>query len=171
MDRLRWLDDLVNFLKVSPDLNGHGISGIPDLNGSNIFVHGDYSGFETLNNFFHGLIISPLGARPVQDLDCATSVEHDVLLGAMMKDDRAIPAHFQENIQGGVTSFTGAYPQASKFEYQVRKAMLAFNEALHNNLIGNNWQYQPFTLVDMPEPYLHNGLIVMRSLYRTKYVY
>lgn len=171
MDRIRWMEPLINYLKTDINLNGHGNPDLIDLNGSNIFPIFSYDGFETINNFFHGVTICPKDGEPIDPKPCGTIINFDIEIGAMTYNPRQAGEGFQENIQSGVTFMTGAYKDGSVFEYQIRQAILGFNEALKNNLIGNQWRFQPLVLIRLLEPYFHNGLVVMRTLYRTQFTF
>lgn len=171
MDRLRWIEPLINYMKTDSNLNGHGNPNLIDLNGSNIFPIFSYDGFQTINNFFHGVTICPKEGEPLDQKDCGTIIELSIEIGAMTYNPQQTAEGFQENIQAGITQITGAYKDGAVFEEQIRKAILGFNEALKNNLIGNEWRFEPLFLVRLLEPYFHNGLVVMRTLYRTRFVF
>lgn len=173
MNRIPYLTPLVNFLKASTTLNNHGIPGLPDMKGKNIFVVSAYDGLATLNNFFFGVIIHPMGSVQVEQderIKCDGNLEHKVMIAAMVKNARSLQAHFQENVSGSNTSYTGAYPMAAAFEEIIRKTILEFNASIESES-STITDFTPFRLVELPEPDEHNDLLVMPMIYKTSYVF
>ena len=83
-----------------------------------------------------------------------------------MKNARNTQQHFQEDIQAGITSFTGAYPQASRLEELVRDTILAYNSSIeHDDFL------KPLTLVELPEPEESDGYLMMPAVYETRYIF
>lgn len=171
MVRINYLDPLVNFLKTSPILNNHGIPGVPDINGKNIWVFSDWDIFKNAKSWSYGVIIKPMESRPnVDNLDsfsyCKTPMEHRVMIGVQVKNARNTQNHFQEDVQGGITTYTGAYPQAAQFEELVRETILAYNKSIRLDEI-----LKPLQLVELPEPEESDGYLMMPSIYQTTYVF
>lgn len=169
MIRINYLNPLVNYLKASPILNNHGIPGVPDINGKNIFVFSDWTIFKNSKSWSYGVIIKPMESRPVSDNlqpNCRTAMEHRVMIGVQLKNARNTQNHFQEDVQLGITSFTGAYPQAAQFEELVRNTILAYNESIRLDEV-----LKPLMLVELPEPEESDGYLMMPSIYQTTYVY
>lgn len=167
MTRIEYLEPLVNFMKTSPILNGHGIPNVPDINGGNIFVFSDWDIYRNVINWSYGIIIKPLSSRPTTVRPgCRTPMDHRVMIGVQVSNARNVQQHFQENIQGGVTSYTGAYPQAAKFEELVRETILAYNSSIQDDDV-----LKPLDLVEMPEPEESDAYLMMPSIYQTNYVF
>lgn len=169
MIRINYLEPLVNYLKASPILNNHGIPGVPDINGKNIWVFSDWSIFKNAKSWSYGVIIKPLESRPNADnlqKNCRTPMEHRVMIGVQVKNARNTQNHFQEDVQAGITSYTGAYPQAAKFEELVRETVLAYNESIRLDEV-----LKPLMLVELPEPEESDGYLMMPSIYQTTYVF
>lgn len=169
MVRINYLEPLVNFLKSSPILNGHGIPDVPDLQGRNIFVFSDWTIFKNAKSWSYGVIIKPLESRVSVDgivPNCRVPMSHRVMIGVQVKNARNTQQHFQEDIQAGITSFTGAYPQASRLEELVRDTILAYNTSIeHDDFL------KPLTLVELPEPEESDGYLMMPAIYETRYVF
>lgn len=169
MIRINYLEPLVNYLKASPILNNHGIPGVPDINGKNIWVFSDWSIFKNAKSWSYGVIIKPLESRPNADNlqpNCRTPMQHRVMIGVQVKNARNTQNHFQEDVQAGITSYTGAYPQAAKFEELVRETVLAYNESIRLDEV-----LKPLMLVELPEPEESDGYLMMPSIYQTTYVF
>jgi hypothetical protein len=166
MNRMVWLDPLVNHLKQSSFLNGHGSDEYPDLAGENIYVVANYNEFMEINQRLFGVIISPMEGEPRDVQECGTEFTFRFMVGAMANDVSNTLQNFTENIQNDFTDLQGAYPYAATFEHQIRLAILEFNEILKTQ---RGWQYQPFECVSLEREFVHNGLIVMRTIYQTKF--
>ena len=169
MGRIDYLEPLVNYLKASPILNGHGIPNVPDLQGKNIFVFSDWNKEKLTSNWSYGLVIKPLESRlniEIVDPFCKTSLDHRVMIGCQVRNPRRNQQHFQEDVQAGITSYTGAYPQASKLEELVRDTILAYNQSIQMEMI-----LKPLTLVELPEPEESDGYLMMPAIYQTTYIY
>lgn len=169
MGRIDYLEPLVNYMKASPILNNHGITGVPDINGKNIFVFSDWSIFKNAKSWSYGVIIKPMESRlqnENQPNNCKSILEHRVMIGVQVKNARNTQNHFQEDVQAGITSYTGAYPQADAFDSLVRQTILAYNDTLDfDNLL------KPLVLVELPEPEESDGYLMMPSIYSTTYIY
>ena len=169
MIRINYLDPLVNYLKASPILNNHGIPGVPDIKGKNIWVFSDWSIFKNAKSWTYGVIIKPMESRPNADNlqpNCRTPMEHRVMIGVQVKNARNTQNHFQEDVQAGITSYTGAYPQAAQFEELVRNTVLAYNDSIRLDEV-----LKPLMLVELPEPEESDGYLMMPSIYQTTYVF
>ena len=88
------------------------------------------------------------------------------MIGVQVKNARNTQNHFQEDVQAGITTYTGAYPQAAKFEELVRNTILAYNESIRLDEV-----LKPLALVELPEPEESDGYLMMPSIYQTTYVY
>lgn len=178
MTRIEYLEPLVNYLRTSTILNNHGIAGVPDINGKNIFVFSDWTVFKNAKSWQYGVIIKPLESSIIDGpnlgsrSDCKSHMRHQVMIGVQVKNARNTQQHFQDNVNGGILSYTGAYPQAAKFEELVRETILAYNNAIVT--IGSpqyNQLLNPLTLVGCPEPEESDGYLMMPSIYQTTYFY
>lgn len=178
MTRIDYLEPLTNYLITSPILNNHGIPGVPDINGKNVFVFSDWNTLKNSRSWTYGVIIKPLDSRIIENgnlgprSDCKSQMRHQVMIGVQVKNARNTQQHFQDNVNGGILSYTGAYPQAAKFEELVRETILAYNQAL--TTIGSpqyNQLLNTLTLVGCPEPEEKDGYLMMPSIYQTTYFY
>lgn len=170
MGRIDYLVPLVNFLKASTILNGHGLPDVPDLNNENIFVFSDWELSKNVKNWSYGLIIQPLESsfkfEPKANANCQTIMTARVQIGVQLKNPRQLQQHFQTNVQAGFTTFTGAYPQASALEDLVRETILAYNES-----IKHDQSLRPLVLVELPEPEESDGYLMMPAIYETEHIF
>jgi len=173
--RVPYLEDLVNHLKSSTILNGHGMPDVPDLNGDCIFVKAQYRGIDEDNQFSPAIWIIPMESTPVKKIDgqndCKQPMIHRLMICAVVKNVYGCRDHFEENVSGGQTSLIGSFMEASKFEMLLRDTILEFNESVVDASGTECKSYQRLQLCELPEPDEHNGHLIMPTLWETRYVF
>lgn len=167
LTRIPYLNDLVKFLQTSPIINGHGLAGVPDLNGQNVIVKSEYYGIDEDNQYGYALWLHPMDSRIVGDKphNCRQDMVHRINFLAVAKNVRQSRNHFDQdrNIITEDVAMIGAYNDAAAIEGLVRQAMFEFN-----NNISIEELYSGFNLVELGEPDEHNGHLILPSTWEVK---
>jgi len=168
MNRIPYLAPLVNFLKASTILNNHGIPGVPDLNGENIYVYSDWSAHKDSRNYGPLLLIQPTTGHNLDDKrpDCLNEFESEFLIMTQVKNARKTQQHFQEDVAAGVTTYEGAYIDAANLEDLIRQTILQFNVQVLPNA-----GYTPVRLKGLQDTVSEDGFLVLKQVYTTKIMF
>lgn len=168
MNRIPYLEPLVNWLKASPTLNNHGIAGVPDLAGKNIYVYSEWSEHKDSRNYGPLLLIQPTSADNLDQNrpDCLNEFSSEFFVMCQVKNARKTQQHFQEDISTGVTTYEGGYPDAANLEDLVRQTILEFNVQVLPNA-----GYSPVELKGLETAYSEDGLVVLKQIYTTKIMF
>lgn len=169
--RAPYLEPLVNYLKNSNILNGHGISGVPDLNGQNIFPFADWNDDTDSASYGPFLVIIEPGTSEnlnsnQERTDCKNEFEHEIIIRVQAINKRNTDQALQESQTGNVTTYTGAFIDAQKLEDLVRATILAFNSTINFDA-----GYSPLFLKDMPKQESIDGWIILPQIYTTRIMF
>jgi len=168
MNRVPYLEPLVNFLKASTTLNNHGIPGVIDLAGQNIYVFAEWTQHKDARNYSALLIIQPgEGDNQTENRpDCLNEFDLEFIVRTQVSNKRKTQQHFQENVQAGVTSYEGAYMDAARLEDLVRQTIVQFNAQVLPNA-----GYTPVVLKGLQDEFSEDGYLVLKQVYTTKIMF
>ncbi len=167
LTRIPYLNDLVKFLQTTPIINGHGIVGIPDLNGQNVVVKSEYYGIDEDNAYGYSLWIHPMESSISNGKahNCRQDMVHKINILSVAKNVFNARNHFEQDrdILTQDVAMIGAYNDAAAIESLVREAMFVFNSSIPIESL-----YSEFSLVNLGEPDEHNGHLILPSTWEVK---
>jgi len=169
MNRIPYLEPLVNYLKASTILNNHAIPGVIDLAGQNIYVFSEWTEHKDARNFGALLIIQPNDGDNTSEKerpDCINEFEKELFVLTQVKNARKTQQHFQENVNLGVTTYEGAYMDAARLEDLVRQTIIQFNLQ-----VPVNAGYTPLQLKGLKTEFSEDGFLVLKQIYTTKIMF
>lgn len=164
MNRIPYLNDMINFFKNDANIIAAGLD-------KTILVYSEWTIDKLSKNWEYGIIIQPGSGTPITSTDrrsgCKGMFDWDVMIGVQVSNVYATQQHFEIDETAPNWSLVGAYPQAAELEGIVRKSMEDFNAAI----VAAPKKYDPFVLIEAQEPEELNGFLMLRQLYKTRFIF
>lgn len=162
MTRIPYMNDLINYLRNDPGVVAAGLQ-------HNILVYSEWTIEKLSRDWNSGIIIQPLSASPITSTDrrtgCKGNFESELIVAVQTRNPSSTQQHFVVDQQVPDWQVTGAYPDAAALEEIVRNAISGFNGEINGEL------YDPLVLLELQEPEESNGFLVLKQLYKTRFIF
>ncbi len=163
-NRIPYMVDLINFLKSDPNIIAQGLD-------KNILIYSEWTIDKLSKNWDQGIVLQPLSGSVTSNTDrrtsCKALLDWQLMVGTQVQNARSTQQHFEINDTASDWTIAGAYPDAAFYEGVVRQSILDFNSSIKDG----KKEYDPFVLLEMQEPEEVNGFLMLKQLYKTKFVF
>lgn len=164
MIRIPYMNDLINHLRLDPPIIAAGLD-------KTILVYSEWTIEKLTRDWEYGIVIQPLRSTVISNVDrrtgCKSNMDSELIIAVQVKDVSSTQQHFDIDEQVPNWQVVGAYPAAAAFEEIVRTSIGVFN----NNLQSASNLYDPLTLLELQEPEESNGFLILKQLYKTRFIF
>jgi hypothetical protein len=136
-----------------------------------VYIKAEYRGIDEDNQFSPAIWIIPMQGeiKAMSKYDCPSKIDISCMVCVVVRNVYDTRNNVGYNNGLGTNVTRGAYQEASDYEDLVRTSILNFNQ---NNLINLSLKkYDNFIMSSMPQADVHNGHLILPTIYKTSIVF